>query len=38
MYQPYEIAPYAAGLPEVVLTFEQVRPFLTQQGLALINM
>lgn len=34
-YQPYEIAPYAAGRPEVQLTFEQVRPYLSKKGLAL---
>lgn len=36
-YQPYEIAAYAAGLPEAELTFEQVKPFLSQKGLALIG-
>ena len=36
-YQPYEIAAYAAGLPEVELTFEQIKPFLSQKGLTLIG-
>jgi len=37
MYQPYEIAPYVAGLPEVLLTFDEVKPFLSAKGLALIG-
>ena len=36
-YQPYEIAAYAAGLPEVELTFDQVKPFLSQKGMTLIG-
>lgn len=36
-YQLYEIAPYSAGMPEVNLTFDQIKPFLSQKGLALIG-
>lgn len=36
-YQPYEIAPYAAGLPMVELTFQQMKPYLTAEGLRLIQ-
>ncbi|MBR1448666.1 MAG: DUF3298 domain-containing protein [Prevotella sp.] len=37
-YQPYEISYYAAGLPVVILTFEQMKPYLTTEGLRLIGM
>ncbi|MCK6603400.1 MAG: DUF3298 and DUF4163 domain-containing protein [Ignavibacteriaceae bacterium] len=29
LYQPYEIAPYALGLVEIPLTFEEMEPFLS---------
>lgn len=29
-YQPYEIAAYAAGTPTFVITYDRLRPFLTQ--------
>lgn len=28
-YQPYEIAPYAAGLPKFTIPFAKIRPYLT---------
>jgi len=36
-YQQYEIAPYAFGMPGAVLTFDQVKPYLTAEGLQLIE-
>ena len=36
-YQPYEISYYAAGMPVVLLTFEQMKPYLTSEGLRLIG-
>lgn len=36
-YQPYEIAPYACGFPTVELTFQQMKPYLTDEGLRLIG-
>lgn len=36
-YQPYEISYYAAGMPAVILTFEQMKPYLTAEGLRLIG-
>jgi hypothetical protein len=36
-YQPYEIAPYAAGMPMVELNFQQIKPYLTADGLRLIG-
>ena len=37
VYQQYEIAPYAAGLPTVVIPFEQMRPLLSNDGLSLLD-
>lgn len=36
-YQSYEIAPYAYGMPAVILTFDQIKPYLTSEGLRLIG-
>lgn len=38
IYQPYEISYYAAGHPEAVISFRQMRPFLTQRALSLLGM
>lgn len=37
-YQQYELAPYAYGLPVVTFTFEEIKPFLTAEGLRLTGM
>ena len=37
-YQSYEIAPYAAGLPVATITFDEIKPFLTSEGLRLTGM
>lgn len=29
VYQPYEIAPYAAGMPEFTVSYQDIKPFLT---------
>jgi hypothetical protein len=29
LYQPYEIAPYAAGMPSFTLSYQDIRPYLT---------
>lgn len=29
IYQPYEIAPYAAGMPTYVVSYDKIKPFLT---------
>lgn len=36
IYQQYEIAPYAAGLPLVVIPYEQIRELLSADGKALL--
>lgn len=36
IYQPYEITPYAAGMPECVISFEDIKPILTTSGQAFI--
>lgn len=36
-YQPYEISYYAAGMPMAKFTFEQMKPYLTDEGLKLIG-
>ncbi|MEO0734636.1 MAG: DUF3298 and DUF4163 domain-containing protein [Bacteroidota bacterium] len=36
-YAPYEIAPYAAGKQEVTLTFDRLRPHLTELGQHIAN-
>ena len=37
IYQPYEISYYAAGMPTVELTFDEMKPYLTKRGLKLIK-
>ncbi|MGX8694993.1 MAG: RsiV family protein [Prevotella sp.] len=37
-YQQYEIAPYAAGMPSFVLTYQEVRPYLTKEALQLLHL
>ena len=36
-YQSYEIAAYVYGKPVVILTFDQIKPFLTEEGLKYIK-
>lgn len=35
IYQQYEIAPYAAGMPNFVIPYDKVRPFLTKDAQSL---
>ena len=37
VYQQYEIAPYAAGMPSFVIPFEKIKPYLTATVLKMIN-
>lgn len=37
MYQPYEIACYAAGMPFARLSFKQMKPYLNKKGLKLFG-
>lgn len=37
IYQQYEIAPYAAGIPTFTISYEKMKPFLTQTVLNLIK-
>lgn len=37
IYQQYEIAPYALGLPVCVISYDLIEPFLTQAGRELVN-
>lgn len=37
IYQPYEIAPYATGMPFVTIPYDEVSPFLTQSIRSLIS-
>ena len=37
IYQQYEIAPYALGLPSCVISYDLIEPFLTQAGRSLIG-
>jgi hypothetical protein len=37
IYQQYEIAPYALGLPTCVISYDLIEPFLTQAGRELVN-
>ena len=37
-YQQYEIAPYAAGMPNFTLPYEQVKPYLTDGAKALLGL
>lgn len=36
-YQAYEIAPYAAGMPAFVLSYDKIRPFLTDEAATLLG-
>jgi hypothetical protein len=36
-YQPYEISYFAAGLPCAIISFKQMKPYLTKEGLRLIG-
>ncbi len=36
-YSPYEIAPYAAGMPTAVISIAKITPFLTTEGKALLK-
>ncbi len=36
-YQQYEIAAYAAGIPSFVISYDQLKPYLTEAGAALIK-
>ena len=36
-YQQYEIAAYAAGIPAFVISYDQLMPYLTEAGAALIK-
>lgn len=36
LYQPYEIAPYAAGMPAFTISYEDIKPYLTIGALKLI--
>ncbi len=38
VYQQYEIASYADGMPSFVLPFDEVRPFLTPEARQLLNL
>ncbi len=38
LYQEYEIACYAMGRPSVILSFEAVKPLLSDEGKALLNL
>ena len=38
VYQQYEIAAYACGLPSGTLSFEQVREVLSDEGRALLGL
>lgn len=37
VYQQYEITCYAAGMPQCIIPYEQIRPLLTQTGLDLLS-
>lgn len=36
-YQPYEIAPYAAGMPSFIVPYDKIKPFMTVTALNLIK-
>ena len=36
IYQQYEIAPYAAGLPSFTIAYDDIRPFLSDSALLLV--
>lgn len=33
IYQPYEIAPYSVGAPTLTLTWQELKPYLKQEGI-----
>lgn len=37
IYQQYEIAPYAAGMPEVTLSYDEVKPLMNSSAAALLE-
>lgn len=37
-YQSYEVAAYAAGMPEFLVSYEKIRPFLTDEAVALLGL
>lgn len=37
-YQQYEIAPYAAGMPRFTLTYDELKPYLTDEAKALLGL
>ncbi len=37
IYGAYEIAPYAAGLPEFTIPYDKIRPYLTKEALRLLD-
>lgn len=37
IYQPYEIAPYAAGIPRCTLSYKQLEPVLTSMAKSLVS-
>ena len=37
-YQQYEIASYAAGMPEFTIPFEDLFPYLTPEAKALVGL
>ena len=38
LYQQYEIAPYAAGMPACVIPFETLRPYFTDDVLQMLGL
>lgn len=37
-YQQYEIAPYAAGMPNFILPYDRVKPYLTDEAIELLGL
>ena len=37
IFGAYEIAPFAAGMPEFTVPYDKIRPFLTKEALRLID-
>ena len=37
IYQQYEIAPYAAGMPSFVLAYDDIRPYLTEDAAKMLR-
>ncbi len=38
VYQQYEIAPYAAGMPTFTITYDKIRPYLTDDAVKLLGL